>query len=172
MDLGNCPKRESLQKWFRGGENGVFGKRSFCWGDTRHFRHFRRFPGSEEQNPLFLWAECNIGIFPFFVKTTCFRQGSKRPFSKTTGSATLMVRRRCKRSVLTLLGPGGKGLPRVFCTTQTLFCTGATPFRTSARRLLLMGSKRPFAPSPSNFRDFHFSDNFPGPQHPKERTRI
>ena len=54
---------------------------------------------------------------------------------------------------LTLLGPGSKGLPRVFCTTQTLFCTAATPFRTSARGLLLAGSKRPFAPSPNHFRE-------------------
>ena len=50
---------------------------------------------------------------------------------------------------LTLLGPASKGLPRVFCTTQTLFCTGATPFRTSARGLLPAGSKRAFAPSPN-----------------------
>ena len=46
-----------------------------------------------------------------------------------------------------LLDAGSKSHPRVFCTTQTLFCTGATPFRTSARGLLLAGSKRPFVPS-------------------------
>ena len=61
----------------RGGENGVFGKRSFCWGDTRHFRRFRRFPGSEEQNPLFLWAECNIGIFANFRQNHLFSAGDK-----------------------------------------------------------------------------------------------
>ena len=73
---------------FRGGENGAFGKRSFCWGDTRHFRHFRRFPGSEEQNPLFCGRNAISEVSPIFVKTTCFRQGTKRPFSKTTVSAT------------------------------------------------------------------------------------
>ena len=68
----------------QGCQNGAFqGKRSFCWGDTRHFRHFRRFPGSEGQNPLFLWADCNTELSPIFVKkNTCFRQGTKRPFSK------------------------------------------------------------------------------------------
>ena len=62
---------------------------------------------------------------------------------------------------LTPLGPGSKGLPRVFCTTQTLFCTGATPFRTSARGLLLVGSKRPFAPSPNHFRELSLFGQFP-----------
>ena len=36
---------------------------------------------------------------------------------------------------------GTEGLPRVFCTTQDLCCIGATPFRTSAGGLLLIGSK-------------------------------
>ena len=40
----------------QGGEHGVFCKRWFCLRDTRHFRHFRQFPGSEERSPLFLWA--------------------------------------------------------------------------------------------------------------------
>ena len=57
----------------QGGENPVFGKPWFCLRDTRHFRHFRRFPGSEERNPLFLWVECKSSFSPFFVKTTCFR---------------------------------------------------------------------------------------------------
>ena len=38
--------------------------------------------------------------------------------------------------------PGSKGLPRVFCTTQNLFCTGATSCRTSARGFLLVGFKK------------------------------
>ena len=37
----------------QGMEGQGFGKRSFCRGDTRHFRHFRRFLGFEEQNPCF-----------------------------------------------------------------------------------------------------------------------
>ena len=86
VDLGNCPKRENLQKWLGEGAKG--------------------------------------------------------------------------RS-LTLLGPGSKGLPRVFCTTQTLFCTGAIPFCTSARGLLLAGSKRAFAPSPNHFRELSLFGQFP-----------
>ena len=66
-----------------------------------------------------------------------------------------------------LLGPGSKGLPRVFCTTQTLFCTGATPFRTSARGLLLAGSQRPFAPSPNHFRELSLFRQFPRSAAPK-----
>ena len=57
----------------QGGENPVFGKPWFCLRDTRHFRHFHRFPGSEERNPLFLWVECKSSFSPFFVKTTCFQ---------------------------------------------------------------------------------------------------
>ena len=55
------------------------------------FSSFSSISGSEEQNPLFLWAECNIRTSPIFVKTTCFRQGTKRPFSKTTVSTTLKI---------------------------------------------------------------------------------
>ena len=40
------------------------------------------------------------------------------------------------------MDPGSRGLPRVFCTAQILFCTGAIPFRTSARGFVLAGSKR------------------------------
>ena len=61
----------------QGCQNGAFGKRSFCWGDTRHFRHFRRFPGSEEQSPLFLWTECNIRIFANFRQNHLFSAGDK-----------------------------------------------------------------------------------------------
>ena len=37
----------------RGGENGVFGKRSFCWGDTRHFVIFVDFQGPRSKVPCF-----------------------------------------------------------------------------------------------------------------------
>ena len=40
------------------------------------------------------------------------------------------------------LDPGSKGLPRVFCTAQNLFCTSAIPFRTGARGFLHAGSKQ------------------------------
>ena len=61
----------------QGCQNGAFGKRSFCRGDTRHFRHFRRFPGFKEQNPLFLWVECNIGTFANFRQNLLFSAGDK-----------------------------------------------------------------------------------------------
>ena len=61
----------------RGCQNGAFVKRSFCRGDTRHFRHFRRFPGFEEQNPLFLWVECNIRISADFRQNHLFSAGDK-----------------------------------------------------------------------------------------------
>ena len=54
-----------------------------------------------------------------------------------------------------------KGLPRVFATNQNLFCTGATSFCTSARGILLAGSKRPVAPSPNHFLEFPFLRQFP-----------
>ena len=44
----------------------------------------RRFLGSEERNPLFLRVECKSSFSPFFVKPTCFRWGTKTPFSKNT----------------------------------------------------------------------------------------
>ena len=71
------PKNSSATERNQGGENPVFGKPWFCLRDTRHFRHFRRSPGSEERNPLFLWVECKSSFSPFFVKTTCFRWGDK-----------------------------------------------------------------------------------------------
>ena len=81
-DCGSKPHQRRVElrrrQWscFQGGENPVFGKPWFCLRDTRHFRHFRRFLGSEERNPLFLWVdlvECKSSFSPFFVKTTCFR---------------------------------------------------------------------------------------------------
>ena len=44
---------EASRQVDRGGENSVVGKRWFCLSDTRHFRHFHRFPGSEEESPCF-----------------------------------------------------------------------------------------------------------------------
>ena len=62
----------------QGCQNGAFGKRSFCRGDTRHFRHFRRFPGFEERSPfLVLWVECNTRIFATFRQNRLFSAGDK-----------------------------------------------------------------------------------------------
>ena len=60
-----------------------------------------------------------------------------------------------------LLDPGSKSHPRVFCTTQTLFCTGAKWGCTGARGVLLAGSKRPVAPSPNHFWGFSLFGQFP-----------
>ena len=55
---------------------------------------------------------------------------------------------------------GSKGLPRVFCTTQNLYCTGACPFRTSARGLLLAGSKNLLHPLINRGRKNSININF------------
>ena len=66
----------------RGCRNGAFGKASFCLGDTRHFHHLRRFPGSEEQNPLFSWIECKIRIFADLRQNHLFSIGDENTVSK------------------------------------------------------------------------------------------
>ena len=52
---------------------------------TRYFRHFRRFPGSEEPSNLFMWMECNIIFFADVHQNHLFSAGDKirfpeRPF--------------------------------------------------------------------------------------------
>ena len=64
--------------------------------------------------------------------------------------------------LLTLLGPGSKGLPRVLCTTQTLFCTGATPISHQCKRPLARGVQKTFfALSPNRFRELSLFGRFP-----------
>ena len=41
------------QRFSRGPRNGAFGKPCPCPRDTRHFHHFRRFKGFEQQSPCF-----------------------------------------------------------------------------------------------------------------------
>ena len=78
-----CPRKIRTVKslysccFFQGCQSGAFGKRSFCRGDTHHFRHFRRCPGFKEQTPLFLWVECNISIFANFRQNHLFSAGGK-----------------------------------------------------------------------------------------------
>ena len=51
---------------------------------------FVDFRGPRSKIPCF-GGQNAISVFsPIFVKTTCFRQGTKRPFSKTTVSTTLI----------------------------------------------------------------------------------
>ena len=73
---------------FRGKTNQVFSKPCLFPSDTRHFRHFRRFRGSEERSPCFQWVECKFVIFAVFVKTAPFWQGTKTRFTKNTVCAT------------------------------------------------------------------------------------
>ena len=60
-----------------GGKRCFFCKRWFCLRDTRHFRHFHRFPASEERNPLFLWVECKSSFSPFFRQNHPLSVGDK-----------------------------------------------------------------------------------------------
>ena len=63
---------------YQGCQNGAFGKRSFCWGDTRHFRSFSSISGVRGAKSLvFLWAECNIRIFANFRQNHLFLAGDK-----------------------------------------------------------------------------------------------
>ena len=63
----------------RGCQNGLFMANG----------HFSWVTGSEEQNPLFFWVECNIRIFADCCQNhPLFRQGTKTPFSNTTVSTT------------------------------------------------------------------------------------
>ena len=77
--LGGFSSSGIRKPFFPGCQNSAFGRRSFCLGDTRQLRYFRRLPGSEEQNPLFLWVECNIGIFADFRQNHLFSVGDKNP---------------------------------------------------------------------------------------------
>ena len=50
---------------------------------------FVDFRGPRSKIPCFSGQNAIYECSPIFVKTTCFRQGTKRPFSKTTVSTTL-----------------------------------------------------------------------------------
>ena len=62
----------------------VFSKPCLCLSDTRHFRHFCRFRGSEERSPCFQWVECEFVFLPVFVKTAPFWQGTRTRFYQKT----------------------------------------------------------------------------------------
>ena len=85
---GQCDCSLSGKKKFQGRTNPAFSKPCLFLSDTRHFRHFRRFWGSEEPNPCFQWVECKFVIFAVFVKTAPFWQGTKTRFNKNTVCVT------------------------------------------------------------------------------------
>ena len=80
-----------LNALFQGKTNPAFSKPCLFLSDTRHFRHFRRLRGSEEQNHCFQWVECKFVIFAVFVKMGPFWQGAKTRFTKNTVCATPIV---------------------------------------------------------------------------------
>ena len=51
---------------------------------------FVDFRGPRSKIPCFCGRNAISEFSPIFVKTTCFRQGTKRPFFKTTVSTTLI----------------------------------------------------------------------------------
>ena len=61
----------------QGRANPAFSKPCLCLSDTRHFRHFRCFRGSEERNPSF---QCVI--FVIYVKTAPSCPGTETRFTK------------------------------------------------------------------------------------------
>ena len=84
----SAPRLRRLPVPSQGRTNQVFSKPCLFLSDTRHFRHFRRFRGSEERSPCFHWVECKFVIFAVFVKTAPFWQGTKTRFTKNTVCAT------------------------------------------------------------------------------------
>ena len=78
---------------------------------------------------------------------------------------------RVQKVFLTLLGSGSKGLPRVFCTTQTLFAPLQPHFAPVQEASCSRCPKDLLHPLLTTFGNFHFSGNFPGPQLPNVRAR-
>ena len=67
-----------------GNKNGAFGKPCLCPRDTRHFRHFRRFTGLEQQSPFLTGCSENSSFFTVFVKNPRRFDGTKALFTKGT----------------------------------------------------------------------------------------
>ena len=64
---------------------------------------FVDFRGPRSTTPCFGGQNAISEFSPIFVKTTCFRQGTKRPFSKTTVSKTLTKQQKIPRVTTQLL---------------------------------------------------------------------
>ena len=99
LNLWGCLQNFSFPQFFevffwnlfsldQGRTNPAFSKPCLFLSDTRHFRHFRRFRGSEERSPCFQRVKCKFVIFAVFVKTALFWQGTKTRFTKNTVCAT------------------------------------------------------------------------------------
>ena len=68
VTAGETPSEQNRPE-NQGRTNQAFAKPCLFLSDTLHFRHFRRFRGSEERSPCFQWVECKFVIFAVFVKT-------------------------------------------------------------------------------------------------------
>ena len=130
----HTPQLPSLHSVCQGCQNGAFGKRSFCWVTPAIFVIFVDFRGSRSKISCFCWQNAISEFSPIFVKTTCFRQGTKRPFSKTTVSTTLslviLTGFRCaifvhytRRLHVGVGQPGVLYTPHVFSTTCDAMCS-------------------------------------------------
>ena len=101
-------------------------------------------------------------------KRSGFRNDQPPPSTHTSGSfphtcdPECLLQRPETSNCPKWLGEGAKGvlgtcrnsLPRVSCTSATLFCTRATLFCTSATGFLPTCTKTPFAPSLKHFGQF------------------
>ena len=67
---------------FQGRTSPAFSKPCLCLSDTRHFRRFCRFRGSEERKPLFSVGNSNSSFSPFLSKQPLFGRGQKHSLPK------------------------------------------------------------------------------------------
>ena len=75
-----------------------FSKSCLCLSDTRHFRHFRRFQGSEERSPGFQWVECKVVISPFSSKRSLLAGDKNTVYQKTLFAPPRVMRPSCNTS--------------------------------------------------------------------------
>ena len=79
----------------RSGESPAFGKPWVCLSDTRHFRHSRRFRGSDEQKPCFEMCRMQTRHFRRLSQNPLFSAGDKTTVSQNHRSNNPdMTRRR------------------------------------------------------------------------------
>ena len=63
---------------FQGAKRRAFGKRCLCPRDTRHFRHFVGFTGSEQQSPCLTSENTNSSFLPLSSKRPLFGGGERQ----------------------------------------------------------------------------------------------
>ena len=67
LSVGLFSKEEDSREWANRASSGnrFFSKPCLCLSDTRHFRHFRPFQGSEERSPCFFFFVSRMQIRHF-----------------------------------------------------------------------------------------------------------